>query len=143
VRFWDTSALVPIIVRESTTERMDALLAEDAGLVVWWGTAVELESAIARSHRKGRLGAAARQAAIDGSREIFDSALEIQPAELLRARAQRLVRGHPLRSADALQLAAALTWCEDQAAGNELVALDQRLREAARVEGFDVLPKES
>lgn len=141
MRFWDTSALVPLVLLESTTDRLEGILGEDPAVAVWWGTAVELESAIARSHREGRLDSKARRAAIEGIREIYDRALEIQASEALRNRAQRLVRSHPLRAADALQLAAALTWCEDQPAGNDLVSLDHRLREATAVEGFNVLPE--
>jgi len=71
--------MIPLIARDFTTEQMDALLAEDAGLVVWWGTAVEFESAIARSHCEGKLDAEALRAAIDRSREIYDSALALDP----------------------------------------------------------------
>jgi predicted nucleic acid-binding protein len=140
VRFWDTSALVPLVLLESTTDQLEGLLSEDAVAAIWWGTPVELESAIARSHREGRLDGKARRAAIESTRAILDRALEIEPSEAVRERAQRLVRSHPLRAADGLQLAAALTWCEGQPAGSSLVSLDHRLREAAMVEGFDVLP---
>ncbi len=47
---------------------------------------------------------------------------------------------HPLRAADAMQLAAALVWTEDATSGAEFVCLDQNLREAALKEGFTILP---
>jgi len=37
---------------------------------------------------------------------------EVQPTEEVRERAERLLRIHKLRAADALQLAAALVWCD-------------------------------
>jgi hypothetical protein len=53
--------------------------------------------------------------------------------------AQRLLRVHPLRAADSLQLAAALAIAGDDPAELGFVCLDQRLVEAARKEGLDVL----
>jgi hypothetical protein len=51
------------------------------------------------------------------------------------------VGAHPLRAADALQLGAALVWCEEQSHGEVFVCLDARLREAARREGFSLAPE--
>ena len=65
---------------------------------------------------------------------------EVDPSNQLRDRAARLLDLHPLRAADALQLAAALDWCEERTAGAGFVCLDQRLRAAATREGFDVYP---
>jgi hypothetical protein len=48
VRFWDSSALVPLILREPRTDWAKRLLDEDGELVVWWGSAIECASAIAR-----------------------------------------------------------------------------------------------
>lgn len=60
--------------------------------------------------------------------------------EAVRQRAKRLLMVHPLRAADALQLAAALVWAAESPQGLELVCLDRRLKEAALKEGFTVLP---
>jgi hypothetical protein len=62
-------------------------------------------------------------------------------AMALCAKALRLLGVHPLRAADALQLAAALILVRDNPAGRELVSLDERLRESALLEGFRVLPQ--
>lgn len=43
-------------------------------------------------------------------------------------------------AADALQLAAALDWCDGNTCGESFVCLDDRLRGAAALEGFRVLP---
>jgi len=60
--------------------------------------------------------------------------------EPVRARALRLVRTHALGAADALQLAAALVACGERPEALPFVCLDDRLRDAARREGFPVLP---
>ena len=71
---------------------------------------------------------------------FLDSWTEILPCSALRRRAIRLVATHDLRAADSLQLAAALTWADQDPEGREFVCLDQRLALAARAEGFTVLP---
>jgi predicted nucleic acid-binding protein len=65
---------------------------------------------------------------------------EVQPTEMVRLRAERLLSIHPLRAADALQLAAALIWGQETPRGLEFVCLDQNLREAALKEGFSIQP---
>ncbi len=74
-------------------------------------------------------------------RGLVEDADFIAPTIGLRERAGRLVASHPLRAADALQLAAALVWCDEAPQGTAFVCLDDRLREAARREGFAVLPE--
>ena len=78
--------------------------------------------------------------AIDRIRMLVEHADTVSPSDELRRRAARLLAVHPLRAADALQLAAALLWCEEQPHGEGFVSLDARLREAAGKEGFAVLP---
>ncbi len=51
----------------------------------------------------------------------------------------RFLRVHPLRAADALQLAAAFTASERRPASLEIVTLDERLADAARKEGFTLI----
>ena len=65
---------------------------------------------------------------------------EVQPTETVRLRAERILSIHPLRAADALQLAAALIWAQETPRGLEFVCLDQNLREAALKEGFSIQP---
>lgn len=60
---------------------------------------------------------------------------EIQPGAALRDHAMRLLRLHPLRAADALQLAAATEFSGGGARG-VFACYDDRLREAAEREGF-------
>jgi hypothetical protein len=66
--------------------------------------------------------------------------MEVLPSEILRRRSERLLAVHALRATDAFQLAAALPWSRGEPAARAFVSLDERLREAARREGFRILP---
>ena len=138
MRFWDSSALVPLCVRETPTDRLRELARETGPFVVWWATPVECASGLARRVRDNTIPDRARETALDMLGEIMAAAVVIAPTAELRNRAKRLVRIHPLRAADALQLAAALVWAEDRPRHRDLVTLDARLAEAARQEGFAV-----
>ena len=74
--------------------------------------------------------------------QLAQTWIEIEPGGALRERALRLLASHNLRAADALQLAAALVWAEERPAGRIFICLDARLREAARLDGFTVLPED-
>ena len=139
MRFWDSSALLPLLVDEPRTAAMRAIYADDETLAAWCLTEVEIASALARRGREdletGEVDAAWASAGIlaEGWRAIIS-------VDLVRARAIRVVRTHTLRAADALQLGAALVACDDRPETLPVVCLDERLREAARREGFAVLP---
>jgi predicted nucleic acid-binding protein len=66
--------------------------------------------------------------------------IEIQATERLRQRALRLLRLHSLHAADALQLSAALIACNESPQTLPFVRGDSRLSDAARKEGFPLLP---
>jgi predicted nucleic acid-binding protein len=140
VRFWDSSAIIPLCLKEPTSEVVENLARTDEDLVVWWTTWVECISAMARRYREGVLPINAERQARAALTTLAGEWSEIQPTELVRHRAERLLMVHSLRAADALQLAAALIWTEETTAGAEFVCLDQNLREAALKEGFTVLP---
>ncbi len=141
MKFWDASALIPLCLEQPATPRVRAVLEADAGMVVWWGSVVECWSAFARLRREGLLRLAEEEQARRCLALLQEAWVEVQPVEPVRAVADRLLRVHPLRAADALQLAAALVWAGSPA-GGEMVVLDRRLREAARLEGFRTLPEE-
>ncbi|MFW6084699.1 MAG: PIN domain-containing protein [Gemmatimonadota bacterium] len=142
MRFWDASALVPLLLREPATERVVALLETDPELATWWASSVECASAVARLRREERLTPADEGRVLAGLDGIRAASHEVQAGEELRRIALRLLRVHPLRAADALQLAAALTWAGSPPfEGAEVVTLDERLAEAAVREGFVVRPE--
>lgn len=140
MRFWDASAVVPLCVEEASTKSVQGLLATDANVVVWWGTPVECASALARLRRMGLLTDAGETAARDLLSGYRRGWTEIQPVSALRERALRMLSVHELRAADSLQLSAAVSWAAEARDGAEFVSLDDRLSEAARREGFRVLP---
>ena len=140
MRFWDSSALLPLLVAEPVSRRLEELLRRHPGIVLWWGAPVECVSALARLQREGTLA----RSGLRQAREVLDqlraSAFEVQPLAEVRARALRLLAVHRLRAADSLQLAAALIWCRERPQGVGFVCLDDRLRLAAGGEGFQVIP---
>ncbi len=138
--FWDSSALVPLLVAEPRSEAVTSLLSADDEPVIWWATPLECQSAVRRRHRDAPWSPADLAAITERLRLIVQHADTIAPTDELRRRAGRLVASHPLRAADALQLAAALVWCEEQPHGEGFVTLDARLAEAAANEGFTVHP---
>ena len=138
--FWDSSALVPLLLAEARSAPLTALLADDKEMTMWWATPLECQSALYRRHREAPLPADAMTAATERLRAIVEHADTVSPTDEVRRRAARLVSVHPLRAADALQLGAALIWCEEQPHGEAFVSLDARLRDAALREGFDIRP---
>jgi hypothetical protein len=139
--FWDSSALIPIVLPERRSAALTEAMAADREVTLWWGTPVECLSATHRRHRESPLPAPLLTAALNRLRALVEDADTVAPSDDVRRRAGRLVATHPLRAADALQLAAALIWCEEQPAGEVFVCLDDRLREAARREGFTLVPE--
>ena len=140
MRFWDASAIVPLLVSEPASRTVLGLAERDPEMLVWWGTPVECVSAVARREREGALSPADVSEAVRRLRGIAAAWQEVLPADSVRVSAQRLLRVHPLRAADSLQLAAALLACEQDPPSLELVCLDDRLAEAAGREGFPVVP---
>lgn len=140
MRFWDSSALVPLLVREASSWKLWELVRQDPEMVLWWSTPVECAAALVRIEAAGHVE---RVALDQGKRSLqlfLASATEVHPARDVRLSAEHLLSRHPLRAADALQLAAALSWREGHPAGASFVCLDGRLRLAADLEGFRVLP---
>jgi len=106
---------------------------------VWWATEVECVSAIARLERGGELSPQAALEALQQLEDLTGEWHEVQPTQSIRVTARRLLRVHNLRAADSLQLAAAIVAAGGYTASLEFVTLDDRLVDAARREGFQVL----
>src|SRR5450755_4390742 len=135
--FWDASALIPLCVRQDDTSRALAFY-QLYDAVVWWATPVEIASALARLLRMKELDPSAWNKARKHAKRLADSWSVIQPSDALRAKSIQLVDHYDLRAADSLQLAAALEWCEDAPQGRIFLTTDQKLRQAALLNGFDV-----
>ena len=139
MKFWDSSSIVPLLVGEPPRKRMLQYLERDPVMLVWWASPVEIVSAIARREREGHLKTDDTSAVLERLARLSQSWHEVQPTAPLRTVAQRMLRVHALRAADALQLAAAVAAADGDPASLDLVCLDDRLAEAARREGFRIL----
>lgn len=136
--FWDASALVPLCVHETTSRQAHSHLRKFLP-VVWWGSAVEVHSAIVRLCRSGKLKDVEAKGALARLDLLGRGWREILPTDTLRDAAAHLLDMHDLRAADSLQLAAALTWCQQRPARRSFICADQRLCDAAEAAGFSVL----
>jgi len=141
MKFWDSSAILPLCLNEPCSSIIRKILQEDRDIVAWWGTPVECYSTFARLRREKVLDASGEDRAREFVADLTAAWAEIQPSAMVRDGAGRVLRLHPLRAADSLQLAAALLWGRGQAGMLEFVCLDYRLRTAARLEGFRILPE--
>lgn len=121
---------------EATTKTLQALAAKDPAMLVWWATEVECASAITRLERDGALEELAVAQAFERLARLAGGWHEVDPSDTVRETAVRILRVHPLRAADSLQLAAAFMAAERRPSSLEVVTLDDRLAAAARKEGF-------
>jgi len=108
-------------------------------MLVWWGSEVECVSALARVERDEALDPQGAARVFKRLRQLSAVWHEIEPSDAIRQAAMRFLRVHPLRAADALQLAAAYAAAEHRPASLDVVTLDEHLAVAARKEGFAVL----
>ena len=139
MKYWDSSALAPLIVRQQASGWLRSLYRADPSVLAWWGARVECESAISRLEREGRLQPRSARAARQRLGRFAASWHEVQPSSPLRDDACRMLRVHDLRAADALQLAAGVAAAEGRPATLAFVCLDGRLSAAAEREGFPVI----
>ncbi len=139
MKFWDSSAVVALLTDEPRQKFVQRELESDSEMIVWWGTRVECVSALVRRERDQLIDAASTRSAYDQLRKLGAEWHEVLPTQALRNVAERMLRVHLLRAADALQLAAALTAAAGDPSTLALVSLDQRLNDAAAREGFRIL----
>jgi uncharacterized protein len=141
MRFWDSSAVVPLIADEPVSAQALDLYWEDRRMLVWMLTVTEVTSALCRKLRDGSL---TRERFREIRRVLIELSMdwsEVTAVETVRRRANRLLEVHPLRAADALQLASALIATADEPRGFSFVTYDGELGVAAEKEGFTVLPE--
>jgi predicted nucleic acid-binding protein len=136
--FWDTSALIPLCVRQSNSAAAISLYRRFSA-VVWWTTSVEIESGLARLVRMNQLSSIDWAKARRLASTLADSWSVIQPIESVRVKAVQLVERYDLRAADAFQLAAALEWCEQSPKHQPFFTADERLFQSALLTSFDAI----
>ncbi|MEX2627302.1 MAG: type II toxin-antitoxin system VapC family toxin [Ilumatobacteraceae bacterium] len=131
MRYWDASALVPLLVNEATSPDVRAWVDDDPVVATWAWTVVEITSAVERRFGDGTIDH-------DERRDVL-ARLTLLAEQWDEMHARRLLARYPLRAADAAQLGAALVLFEDRPVGHGFVCLDQRLTHAAEMEGFSAL----
>jgi len=139
MRFWDASAVVPLVFEEANTDLVTGWLQTDAEMLLWGLTRVEIVSAVERRAREGLLSIETRSAALRRIDRIASAAHEITDLLAVRTKSIALLGRYALRAADAAQLGAALVVADPEPGSLTIAVLDRRLARAATREGFDVL----
>ena len=104
MRYWDASALVPLVVSEPVSELVRARLSEDDRIVTWAWTRTEITSAIERRTREGSLSRLQRREVLARFNAFAGRWDEVTDVLAVRSRANALLARHPLRAADAANL---------------------------------------
>lgn len=139
MNFWDSSAILPLLVREPTSDATRRYLDSQPEIALWWGTPVECVSALARKEREGKLTLAQMISAQKNLDLIVDNSVCVDATDRVRRLAQKILRRYPLRAADALQLAAAKILAGEATQDYGFVCSDARLNLAASKEGFEIV----
>lgn len=143
MRYWDSSALVPLLVEEPSSASLRLLMREDGHIATWSWSRTEVVSAIERRCRESSDSRTQRQKTLAEFADFAASWDEFSDILDIQSRTHDLLARHPLRAADAGHLATALIL---RALSNEpfdFVCLDNRLSNAAELEGFRVVPEPS
>ena len=139
MKYWDASSLVPLLVDQATTAASRDKLVQDPVIATWWASSVECASALNRLHREKRIESATLAQLLSDLDSFASRWVLIPPVGRVKRVALRILRSHPIRAADALQLAAALTAAGGDPESLEFVTRDSRLATAAQLEGFRVV----
>lgn len=139
MNFWDSSAILPLLARESTSGETRSYLDLHPEIAIWWATPVECLSALARKEREGKLNLPQMIAAEENLDLIIRNSVCIAATDQVRGIAQRLLRRYSLGAADSLQLAAASVLAGDAPKAYSFICNDARLTLAASKEGFGIV----
>jgi predicted nucleic acid-binding protein len=134
--FWDASVLVPLCADQPPGTARARELLDSYAVGVWWGTSVEITSALMRLRRSGNLTESEYLRAKTELKRMADDWFIIEPSDRVKNLAAEMLEKYPLRAGDAFQLAAAMEWCEGQPTGQVFLTADRRLAEAAEQAGF-------
>lgn len=135
--FWDSSALLKLLVDEAGTE-VAIDLWDEASFVAASRLAVpEIGAALAAAERGGRIDSVRRRSALRQWHRYLPALDVHELTSGVGHHAAELAAAHPLSGADAVHLATALA-LRDQAV--VVATWDRRLSMAALAEGLDVVP---
>lgn len=137
IRYFDSSALVKRYVREEGSTRVRLLLRQGVAATARYSI-VEMMSALARRARQGDLSPADVERIASAIRGDAKRLTLVELTEPVASRAGGLLLAHPLRAADALQLASCLLLRERASPDLRFTTYDSRLAAAAEAEGVHV-----
>jgi hypothetical protein len=136
--YWDSSAVLGLCVHSRSSAALQRFLREDPRLAVWWGTPVEVATALAGLAREGLLSAQGLLEAQNRLHVLLRSCTEVLPSERLRGFALAYLRRDTVRSDHAFELAAAMVWSGEEPRQAAFVCDDDLLAAAATEIGFSV-----
>jgi predicted nucleic acid-binding protein len=138
--FFDTSAVVPLCLAQTSSQRARQAYRSFSGQVVARTTLIEAASVVHRAVRLGQLNTVRVKGAIDRLAQLDKRWIEMALTDAARALAVDILARYDLRAGDAIQLASALIWCKEHPRNRPFVCFDERLSSAAGGAGFDVIP---
>jgi len=137
-RYYDASALVKRYVRETGSNAVRRLLASGVAASSRLSE-VEISSGIARRTREGTLTIRQRDRMLTVLQRDMPALAIVEMVPEVTAEARALLLRHPLRAADAIQLASCLYLQRQLAQPVPFVAFDRRLLDAARAEAVEIV----
>lgn len=135
IAYFDTSALIPLIVEEPTTHVCQRLWNEASRVGSVRLLYAEASAALARAHRMARLTATQLDEAMEALEDIVVELDHVEVTDQLVRAAGALARTHGLRGYDAVHLGAGLNVADDDVV---FVTGDTNLAAAARALGIAV-----
>ncbi len=141
MKFWDSSAIVPLLIKEVNTKAVQKILEKNSDMIVWWATEIECVSAIVRLEREKKIDSNIVEIAMSRLDNLKEFWHEILPVEQVRTVARRMLRVHSLHAADSFQLAAAICASNGQPSTLDFVCFDNKLLRAAEREGLRIIQK--
>lgn len=143
--YLDASVWVKRYYEEAGTRRVEALFSGDNLLGCSGLGLVEVTAVLSRKHKAGDISREARDNRIRELERDWTTFVRIRVSDEIIARASRLTRELPLRGADAVHLASALSAAESLAASGHRLVLatcDRELAQAAEASGLEVFNPE-
>ncbi|MGH8894515.1 MAG: type II toxin-antitoxin system VapC family toxin [Actinomycetes bacterium] len=135
IGYFDTSALLPLLVQEPGSVRASRLWDEADRVVSVRLAYAEGRAALAMAARTGRIGPTSLRRAVRGLERLYRQIDFVEVNDAVVRRAGALAEAHALRGYDAVHLAAAEEVAADQMV---LVAGDRALCRAAEAVGLAV-----
>ncbi|QAY63694.1 PIN domain-containing protein [Xylanimonas allomyrinae] len=139
VVYFDASALVKLVVRESGSALASALYTRADVAVTSRISDVEVRAALAAGHRSGLLDDVAHADAVDAWQRLWPSLAVVELCDQVAQAAAGLLADStlPLRAGDAMHVASALTVAHPETI---VAAWDDHVASAARAHALTVVP---